>query len=378
MMNNKTMTLSRDDLGFRFFAKDDKLFQTVATGVLDENGKMTYRDELVSESQMDARAALTVEQYKLVDRVVLNERNRPNRFSTWLRGLTGNVETFDGMSFKTYWYDVITGRTASRSTMDLEDDAPGTTVQSTRDGVPLPLEFADWLSNIRRDPSTNIASGYDVTAEKAKAAAESVATGLDLRLVNGWGELKYDGVTAYGWRDLPTDLTVAQAGTGGPSGWLSPDVTSSQIYANITAMVRLLNTAKIPGPYVLTLPESFRFRLAETFSTAVNGDEKSLWMKILEKPDANIPNVLDIAEIKLVPEMDETKDGNTPSVGEAYLSSLDTRYFRVLNYLAMQSFTIALKGTISTKHRVVEGLCPLFKKNPEGLYGMVKLAAPDA
>ena len=48
----------------------------------------------------------------------------------------------------------------------------------------------------------------------------------------------------------------------------------------------------------------------------------------------------------------------------------------MLNYLAMQSFTIDLKGMISTKHRVAEGVCPLFKKNAAGTYGIVKLTAP--
>ena len=78
-------------------------------------------------------------------------------------------------------------------------------------------------------------------------------------------------------------------------------------------MVTLLNQNKVAGPYALILPESFRFRLAETFSTNLNGDEKSLWMKLLEKPNAEIPNVLDITQVKLVPEMDQTKDGGTPT-----------------------------------------------------------------
>jgi len=137
-----------------------------------------------------------------------------------------------------------------------------------------------------------------------------------------------------------------------------------------------LNQNKVAGPYALILPESFRFRLAETFSTSLNGDEKSLWMKLLEKPNADIPNVLDITQVKLVPEMDQTKGGGTPTAGEAYVTSLNPKWFRVLNYLPMQSFTIDLKGMISTKHRVAEGVCPLFKKNAAGTYGIVKLTAP--
>ena len=35
-----------------------------------------------------------------------------------------------------------------------------------------------------------------------------------------------------------------------------------------------------------------------------------------------------------------------------------------------------LKGAIATKHRVTEGVCPLFKTNIAGNYGIVKLASP--
>ena len=96
-------------------------------------------------------------------------------------------------------------------------------------------------------------------------------------------------------------------------------------------------------------------------------------MKILESPGNGVPNVLGISQIKLVDQMDELKGGGTPTTGEAYLLSLSPQYFRVLNYLPMQSFTIDLKGSIATKHRVAEGICPLFKKNIDGNYGIVKL-----
>lgn len=370
--------MSRNGLGRRFFTKaDGKVYQTVATGVLNANGQMTYRDQLVSESAIDACAALTATEYKMVDEVVSDERENPDRFSTWLRGLGANiVKSFDGMKTKTYWYNRKTGNTVSRSTMDLEDDAPNTTFETEEDGVCLPLEFGDWQSNVREDPTASALSGIDVAAEKAAACANGVATGLDLRQINGWGGMTYRSVPVYGFRDVPTTLSVTQAGTVGGGGWLSSDVTTTQIYNNVVSMVRLLNAAKVYGPYVLMVPESFRLRLAETFSTTVNGDEKSLWTKLLEKPDANIPNVLNIAAIKTVKELDETKGGGTPTAGEAYLLPLNPRYFRVLNYLPMTSFTIDLKGGIATKHRVVEGLCPLFKKNSDGIYSIVKLAAP--
>ena len=376
-MSKQTCMMDRN-LGFRCFVneKDGKVYETVATGVLDDNGKMTWEDKLVSESAIDARAALTATEYKKVDSVVTDARTATNRFLTWMLSLTGNVERFNGMDYKTFWYNVQTGQTSSRSTMDLEDDAPGTTVATTEDGVPLPLEFADWVSNIRRDPSASAAMGYDVSAQKAKFAAEAVAKGNDLRQINGWGGLTYKGVTVYGFRDVPTTAHVHQSGTIAGGGWLGSAATPATIYADICAMVKMMGLRKIPGPYVLMVPESFRFRLAETYSTDTNGNEKSLWMKILERPAANIPNVLNISEIKLVPEMDETKTGGSPTAGEAYLLSLDPRYFRVLQYLTMQSFTIDMKGGITTKHRVVEGACPLFKKNDKGYHGIVKLEAP--
>lgn len=367
------MTLDRNGLGCRYFAKEDgSLYSTVATGIFDAEGKMTYEDKVVSNSFLDSQGALTLQEYKKVDEIVTKERENPRRFTAWMRSLKNNVENFDGMKFKTYWYNVMTGKTTSRSTMDMEDDAPGTSVSMAQYGVPLPLEFADWLTNIRRDPSASMAAGYDTAAEKASWAAKSVADGLDLRQINGWGGLTYNGVTVYGLRDVPATLTQTQTGT--TTGWLAA-ATPQQIYSNIVAMVKTANTNKIPGPYALVLPESFRFRLAETYSESdLTGEAKSLWMKLLEKPSANIPNVLDISEIVLVPEMDELKGGAAPTYGEAYLVSLDPRCFKVLNYLPMQSFTIDLNGMISTKHRVVEGICPLFKKNTAGIYGVVKLS----
>jgi hypothetical protein len=99
-------------------------------------------------------------------------------------------------------------------------------------------------------------------------------------------------------------------------------------------------------------------------------------MKILENPGNGVPNVLGIKEIKLVPDMDEKVGGTAATKGEAYVLSLDPKYFRVLNYLALQSFTMGLKGSISQKHRVVEGVCPLFKTDVNGHYGICKLTTP--
>lgn len=371
-----SVTLSRS-LGRRYFSKEDgKVYLTLPTGKVDGEGKPIYEDRVVSESGLDAAAALTATEYKKVDSVVTEIRNGTERFSAWLRGLGNNVvDAFDGMKHMTYWYQKKTGNTSSRMTMNLTDDAPGTTVESAEDGTPLPLEFADWQTEIRQDPSASLAAGYDVAAEKARLAGDAVAIGLDLRQINGWGGLTHKGVTAYGFRDVPATLTLQQAGTIGAGGWLATGVTTTQIYTDIKNMVKLADLAKIPGPFVLVLPNSFRHRLAETYSTTVNGEEKSLWMKILEKPAANIPNVLNITEIKLVEQMDETKGGGTPAAGEAYLVSLSPRYFRVLNYLPMQSFTMSLKGELATKHRVAEGLCPLFKKDTANNYGVVKLLA---
>ena len=380
-MKNDTFSLDRN-FGGRWFAKEDgKVYETIPTGVLNAEGRMTYEDRLVSESRIDAQAALTATEYKKIDEVVTDTRMETNRFTAWLLSLTKNVIRFNGMNHKTFWYNRATGQTSSRSTMDLEDDAPGTSIATTEDGVCLPLEFADWQSNIRRDATASQSLGWDVNAEKARMAAESVAKGLDLRQINGWGGLSYRGVTVRGFRDVndgATDpLHVHQAGTIALGGWLDKtNVTPAMIYADIVSMVRMLGLKKIPGPYVLVMPESLRFRLSETYSTTVNGATTSLWMKILEKPSAEIPNVLNITEIKLVPQMDETKGGGTPAAAEAYVLSLDPRYFRVLNYLPMQSFTIDLKGGISTKHRVTEGVCPLFKKDSAGYLGIVELEAP--
>lgn len=354
-------------LGRRYFTKDDgKVYLTVPTGLLDAEGKPTYKDEVVSESRIDASAALTIQEYKKVDTVVTDVRNAVERVTSWMLSLTGCVDRFDGLKHMAYWYLKKTGNTSSKMTMNLEDDAPGTTVSSEEDGVPLPLEFADYITGIRTDPVASAAAGFDVAAQKATSAAEAVAAGLDLRQINGWNGLTHKGVTVYGFRDVPATLTVHQT-----ANWLT--ATPAQIYGDIKSMVQLADVSKIPGPFILILPKSFRHRLAETYSTAANGDEKSLWMKILEQPNGNVPNVLGISQVKLIEQMDETKGGGTPTIGEAYLLSTSPKYFRVLSYLPMQSFTMDLKGAIATKHRVAEGACPLFKKDTAGNYGIVKL-----
>lgn len=356
-------------LGRRYFSKGDgKVYLTLPTGQVDGQGKKIYEDRVVSESGIDASAALTVQEYRKVDTVVTDAAKAVDRFTAWMLSLSGCVDIVDGLKYMTYWYQRRTGNTSSRMTMNLEDDAPGTTISTEEDGVPMPLEFADWNTSIRADPVASAAVGFDVAAQKASAAAEAIATGLDLRQVNGWGSLTHKGVTVYGFRDVPATLTRAQT-----ANWLTSSTTTTQIYNDIKAMVMLADAAKIPGPYVLLLPRSFRHRLAETFSTATNGDEKSLWMKILEAPGNGVPNVLGISQIKLVDQMDELGGGAAPTIGEAYLLSLSPQYFRVLNYLPMQSFTMDLKGSIATKHRVAEGVCPLFKKNIAGNYGIVKL-----
>ena len=368
-----SFTLDRA-VGRRYFTKGDgKVYLTLPTGQVDEGGKPVYEDRVVSESGIDASGALTATEYKRVDSVITEIRNGVDRFTAWMLGLTGNVERFDGMTTMNFWYNRSTGNTVSRTTMNLEDDAPGTTISTEEDGVPLPIEFADWITSIRSDPVASASAGFDVAAQKARAAADAVSFGNDLRQINGWNGLSYKGVKVYGFRDVPATLTLQQAGSIGAGGWLATAVTTTNIYTDIKNMVKLADAAKIPGPFVLVLPMSFRHRLAETYSTTVNGDEKSLWMKILEQPSANIPNVLGISQIKLVEQMDETKGGGAPAAGEAYLVSLSPQYFKVLSYLPMQSFTIGLKGEIATKHRVAEGVCPLFKKNTAANYGIVKL-----
>lgn len=361
------------ELGSRCFVKDDGfLYVTVPTGALDDTGAPVYEDRCISQSGMDAQGALTAAEYREVDRIVMDEAKKASRYTTWLKSLKANVTSINGLKYKTYWYQRIKGNTASRSTMDLEDDSPAVGVSYEEDGVPLPFEFADWLYNIRRDGTANTSAGFDVTLEKARLASKSVATGLDLRNINGWDGLKYRGVTVYGLRDVPANMTVAQS-----KDWLTVS-TPQEIYADIVKMVAAMNEAGIPGPYVLQVPSSFRFRLAETYhENQLTDNAKSLWTKLLEKPSADVPNVLDIAQIKLIDELNQKLGGGTPDLAEAYLTTLDPEYFRVLDYMPSTSFTMELKGMISTKHRVVEGVCPLWKVDGKGNRGIVKLVAPN-
>jgi hypothetical protein len=371
-MSNSTLERT---LGRRFFTKGDgKVYLTLPTGKVGEDGKPVYEDRVMSDSAIDASAALTVTEYKQVDTVVTEIAKTAERFTAWMLSLTGCVDRFDGLKRMTYWYQRRTGNTSSRMTMNLEDDAPGTTISTEEDGVPLPLEFADWSTSIRSDPVASASAGEDVAAQKAAGTADAVATGLDLRQLNGWGGLTYHGVTVYGWRDVPTNLTVAQK-TG---GWLSDAVSVTDIYNDIVKMVNLADAAKIPGPFVLMTSRNMRKKLAQPYSVTANGVVTTLWDQIMGmgRVGAGAPSVLDISQIKLVPQMDELKGGGTPTVGEAYLTSLSAKYFRVLSYLPMQSFTMDLKGAIATKHRMAEGVCPLFKKDWSGNYGVVKLVAP--
>ena len=369
------------DVGFRYFVKEDgKVYETVATGVLDANGKMTYADRICSESGIDARGALTLTEFKLVDETISDESNSTPRFTNWLRGL-GNrvVKRIDGMKHYAYYYQRQKHVTSSAITMDLENDAPdGASGEWEEDGVPLPFEFADWTSSIRRDAAASAAAGYDKMLEKARWTAEGVGRGLDLRNINGWDGLTYRGLTVYGFRDVPATLKVNQSGTLADGGWLDEAVTPAMIYSDIVLMVKAMNVKKIPGPYVLLIPESFRFRMAEPFfQNSLTGMTQSLYQKIMEGDKSGVPNVLNISEIKFVPEFDQLNGGGAPTVGEAYLLSLDPRWFNVLNYMPMTNFVIDLKGTISTKHRIVEGTCPLFRKDYAGDYGIVKLDVPS-
>jgi hypothetical protein len=125
-----SFTLDRA-LGRRYFTKEDgKVYLTLPTGQVDEGGKPVYEDKVVSESGIDASAALTVTEYKKVDTVVTETRNALERFTTWMLGLTGVVDRFDGMTRMQYFYQRRTGNTSSRMTMNLEDDAPGTTIST--------------------------------------------------------------------------------------------------------------------------------------------------------------------------------------------------------------------------------------------------------
>ena len=370
--------LSRE-LGTRYFRKEDGcLYVTEPTGEHDEQGNEVYHDVLMSSDPMNAQGALTLEEYREVDSVVTETVSNENRICNQLRALGGGVvKTIDGMKTKMYWYNKRTSKTVSLATMDLEDDAPAVSFEMDEDGVPLPFEYADWLWNIRRDGVGSRSAGYDTSAEKARVAAEGVAEGLDLRQVNGWGKLTYRGKTVYGFRDVPTNLTVSQAGAFGSGGWLSDDVTPPMIYNDIVSMVKKLTGNKVHGPYVLMLPDSLRYRFAEPyFVNQLTDRETSLWMKILENPGHGVPNILNISRIMLVPELDEKVGGGAITQGEAYLFSADPRWFNVIDYLPARDFTMELKGGISTKHRVAEGICPMFRTDYDGKYGIVALTDP--
>ena len=382
-MSNSSFFLDRGEVGMRYFTKaDGKVYVTRATGVFDEKGQMTYADHLVSESAIDASAALTDNEYKLVDSVVTDVgRTDQGAVATFLgfkRFVPRCVQEFDGLKHKVYYYKARKSKTASRATMDLEDDAPTGSAEYKEYQIPLPLENSDWSSNIRREPTASFAAGYNVNAENAALTAEGVQTGLDLRFVNGWGSLTYRGGTVYGLRDLPTTRTVTQAGTTAINGWLDTTgtVTTATIYENIRSMVKTLNKNGVEGPYVLVLPDSFRFRMADPYKVLDNGEEISLYKKVLDRNNSGVPNILNIADIVFLTELNYTKTGGDPSYGEAYLFSISPKWFRVLNYLPMTNFTISLKGDISTKHRITRGACPLWRKDFDGNYGFVKLANP--
>lgn len=383
------------NVGIRAFKKDGKLFHTVPTGVYDDKGEMTYKDELISDSLFDARGALSLEEYKHIDSVITSVQTEGDSITTWMKGLSGNVVTLDGLTTMTYYYRIRNNKTVSKASMGLEDDAPSGAVEFSEDGVCLPIEFSDWTYHLRIDGARSYALGRDVAAEDARLAADGVWSGLNYRNANGWGGLKFHGLPVWGFRDMYNFSSSGKAlynkvtRKAWTANWYT--ATTAQIFADIASMLSSLNSLNIPGPYTLVVADNLRSKFAEPYYelVTVSGQQvvnsvsgvKSLYQKVLGDNSGGVPNVLNISGIRFEPQFSRLPNGtaitssNASSACVAMLISTNPKYFQVLNYLPLQSFTMDLKGTIATKHRVAAGICPLFRHDWNDNYGAVVLAS---
>ena len=392
MSNTLSMFANGDEkhrtLGNRHFAKviDGKLClcRTVATGVVGPDGKMTYKDQVISTDSYNAMNAFTDHEFLSIDQAVTRAAARPESIVNWALGKTVCRRVIDGMKVMVHRYNIERKyKGVVRRTMKLEDDGSGATLEYDREGVPLPFHFHDFDTNIREDAAASRSSGNDTVAEKAALASKLVAEAQDWTFVNGYGSgvigegYQYDGFKAFGFRDVPTNLTLD---TG--FNWnLSHADRAAAIYENIVAAVKMLVKANIPGPYTLVVPDIYRFVFADDyFLSPLTGQSQSLLNKILEPPRPGVPSVLNINEVYFNAHFDTTFAGaDNVNATEAYLMSFSPEYFNALRTLAPTTFTIDLKGPITTKHRVASGFTPLFRRNGAGEvkgtgdYGIVRI-----
>ena len=376
-MKTDNVSMMADDNGMR--AVGQRYFAKVVNGVLclcrtvragfGADGKMTYRDEVVSSDPYNAMNAFTDHELLSIDKVVTETSKRPDSIVNWALGHAACRRVIDGMKTMVHRYNIEKPhKGAARLTMKLEEDVSGATVEFDRGGVPLPFIFTDFYTNIREDAAASRASGIDAIAEKAALAAKIVSESQDFCMVNGYGQLQYDGFPVYGFRDNPTGFSV-----GVPNPWLDPSTPTQEVLDAITAAVTMLVTARIPGPYKLVVPETYRFVfMRDYFRSPLDNSSQSLYSRIMERPGPGVPNELNIEEIHFNAQFNTNAVGDDVDDTEAYLMSMSPEYFNALRTLPPTTFTIDLKGAISTKHRVASGFTPLWRKNGKNQYGVVR------
>ena len=376
-------------VGNRYFAKvvDGRplLCETVATGVKDAEGNMTYKDLVVSNDPYNAMNAFTDVEFRSIDKVVTQTSARPDSIVNWLLGKQAVRRVIDGMAHMTHEYKINKPyKGVAQTTMKLEEDVSGGTIAYEEDGVPLPFIFTDFHTNLREDKTASRSSGIDTIAQKAEIAAKVVAETQDWSVVNGYGDgtrglpgsgFQYRGFKAWGFRDVPTNMALTTSGDWFDDSASGP--TTQEIFDDILNAVKMLVKARIPGPYTLIVPNSYRFIfMRDYFRSPFDNSSQSLYQRILESPRPGVPNELNIEEIYFNEHFDVTRSGaDNDSAVEAYLMSFSPEYFNALRTLKPTTFTIDLKGSIATKHRVVSGFTPLFRRNGDGNYGIVRIAS---
>jgi len=385
-MTNSDIMMDRV-LGGRYFSKivDGQLClcQSVPTGVYDAKGKMTFKDKVVSRDQLIARAAFTDVEYRTIDAVVTQAAARPTSIVNRLLSIADCRRVVDGMSTMTYEYKIekdIKG--VARVTMKLEDDVSGATIDYDEDGVPLPFIFSDFLTNIREDATASKSSGMDTIAQKAQLASKTVAEAQELCVVNGYGGdsttgFQYRGFKAFGLRNLPYSFISTTPNWNDPAAW-GAETRARGIFNAIKEAMKTLATNHIPGPFVLIVPESYKFIFMDDyFRSEFDNSSQSLYMRILETPRPGVPNELDIQAIWFEGHLDTIQNATGAVIPndqntEAYIMSLSPEYFNALSTLPPTTFTIDLKGTVATKHRIASGFTPLWRRNAKGKRGVFR------
>lgn len=257
----------------------------VNTGQLDAQGFPIYR-----EQRIHVQATLRKDEWVNLEQTVIESARERLVIVEDMRaaGLTYSV---GGLGVLISEWEKSSEITDAEITMDGETQADQDRQEFSLDGVPIPVIQKPFkigervlMASRQRGSSLDVTTGVEAGRAVARTSERMVFYGSTLGASNSAGQTyRIYGLTNYPGRAIDTI-----------SDWSDTGVTPQTIFAEILAMVQIMETQERHyGPFNLYIPGDYAFRFREDFKAF---GERTLMERVLAEPAINAVRVADALE----------------------------------------------------------------------------------